>query len=389
MSFARTLIHPLFSTLQHGTLKIVDPYGQRTVGKHEKEPYAELLVHSPAFYHKVLLGGSIGFGEAYEEGYWDSPNLVELLTLLARNQHTLSSAYPVLRLAKKLGDIRQHRLRKNTRPNSKKNIQAHYDLSNAFYQTFLDESMTYSAGIFLHPDDSLYQAQLNKIHRLIEQVDLQSSHHLLEIGSGWGSFAIEAVRQTGCRVTTITLSEEQLVLAQARVQKAGLSDHIEVKLCDYRDVPGTFDRIVSIEMLEAVGHEFLETYFQCCARHLKPGGKLGLQVITIPHERYDAYRTSVDWIRKHIFPGGHLPSLEILRKVSARQGLNIINTKDIGLDYARTLHLWREQFVRNQATITSLGFGEPFQRKWVYYLAYCEAGFTTQLLHDYQVVLTR
>jgi cyclopropane-fatty-acyl-phospholipid synthase len=240
--------------------------------------------------------------------------------------------------------------------------------------------MTYSAALFRDENESLEQAQRNKLQEIIEKAQFSSNDHVLEIGCGWGSFAIEAVRQTGCRVTGITLSHEQLALARERVKAAGLADRIELKLCDYRHVDGQYDKIVSIEMLEAVGHAGLKTFFQACDRALRPGGRAVIQVITIPDRKYDAYRTSSDWIRKHIFPGGHLPSLGAMAKAMARTDLTMTRLENYGLDYARTLDIWRQTLLAQKQRIFGLGYDERFLRKWEYYFAYCQAGFASRII---------
>lgn len=342
------------------------------------------------FFTRVLKGGDIGFGEAWMAGEFDTPDLTRLLSLFVRNEQLLTSerAFGIRAWLRSTMDTLRHRRRRNTVAKAKENIHAHYDLGNEFYRRFLDPSMMYSCALFAEPDQTLDAAQANKIAALIEKAEIRPEHHVLEIGCGWGAFAIEAVRQTGCRVTGVTISEQQKVWADQRVAEAGLSDRIDIQLLDYRHIEGTFDRIVSIEMLEAVGHEFLDAWFETCQRLLKPDGIIAVQVITIPHPRYENYRNSVDWIRKYIFPGGHLPSVEILSESMGRTtNLKVVREDNIGPDYATTLAAWRESFLTNWHEIEPLGFDERFRRMWHYYLSYCEAGFANHYLGVHHLVL--
>jgi cyclopropane-fatty-acyl-phospholipid synthase len=280
--------------------------------------------------------------------------------------------------------------RPNNRPGSRRNIRRHYDLSNDFFRTFLDDSMAYSCAIFQDPDDSLETAQQRKFQAVIAKAHLGPGDHLLEIGCGWGGFAIAAARRTGCKVTGITISREQYRLARQRVQAAGLQHRIRILLRDYRDLRGRFDKIVSIEMLEAVGHGYYGAFFKQLDRLLAPGGIAVLQSITIPDQRYEAYRRSHDWIQKHIFPGGLLPSLTVLTRTMTRHSrLMVEAVENIGPHYAATLAAWRRRFVANRERVTEMGFDRVFQRKWIYYLGSCEAGFAERVLGDLQLVLTR
>jgi cyclopropane-fatty-acyl-phospholipid synthase len=284
-----------------------------------------------------------------------------------------------------------HRLRPNTIEGSRKNIHDHYDLGNDFFRLFLDEeTMLYSAAFHRDVNEPLAEAQRNKLHKLIERAEIKPGDHVLEIGCGWGGFAIEAVRKTGCRVTAITISQAQYDLATQRVKAAGLEGRIEVKICDYRKIEGQFDRVVSIEMIEAVGHEFLPDYFSAIDRALKPGGKAVLQAITIPHERYENYRRDVDWIRKHIFPGGHLPSVEVLHEAAgSKAALRIESLEDIGPHYALTLREWRRRFLAQLDRVKAMGFDDEFIRKWDFYFALCESSFASRVLGNHHVVLSR
>jgi cyclopropane-fatty-acyl-phospholipid synthase len=341
-----------------------------------------------AFWH-TLLHTDIGFAESYMRGDIEIPNLTGALKNLARSaQHLRSHRNFISEWGAKI-NRRFHRNRKNHLGKAAENIQEHYDLGNEFFKLFLDETLMYSSAIFKMPEQSLHEAQLNKIETLLNKLELNSEHHLLEIGSGWGAVAIAAAQKFNCRVTTITLSEKQKEYVQQHVRDKKLEHLIDVQLIDYRRLEGRFDRIVSVEMLEAVGHEYLGTYFKTCQKLLKKGGRMVLQVITIDHERYFDYLNRCDFIQKHIFPGGHLPSLEILEEViSQNSNLKIIDKQSIGLDYAKTLALWREKFISKKVNIMNMGFDEMFYRKWLYYFSYCEAGFETKMIDDYQLVLT-
>ncbi len=349
-----------------------------------------IIIHEYSFFRKIILHGDIGFGEAFTEGLWDTPNLTAVITLFIKNEKALTEQPS---LFSKLGVIRNrwlHLRRRNTPVKSRENIKAHYDLSNEMFKLFLDESMMYSSGIYPEESSTLQEAQQHKIHKIIEKAEIKPTDHVLEIGSGWGGFAIAAVKATGCRVTTITLSTEQKALAEARIEAEGLSDKIEVKLIDYRHVGGSFDKVISIEMIEAVGSEFLGDYFAAIERLLKPGGIALIQAITIPDSRYDTYCKGVDWIQKHIFPGSHIPSIGALNKaITSRTKLTVTKIDSIGPHYARTLKDWRDRFNAASQDLTRNGFGVEFQRAWNYYFSYCEAGFATAALDDIHLGLRK
>jgi cyclopropane-fatty-acyl-phospholipid synthase len=276
----------------------------------------------------------------------------------------------------------------NTISGSRRNVRYHYDLSNELFRLFLDETMLYSCAIFRRDDATLGEAQLEKVDGICRVLALRPGHEVLEIGGGWGAFAIHAAQRYGCRVTSLTLSEEQLRLARERVTAAALEDRVEIHLCDYRDAMGAFDRIVSIEMFEAVGYEYFGTFFRACARCLRPGGRMLLQTISVPDQRFERYRRSFDWIRKYVFPGGLLPSLhEITRAVKEHSSLRIRRVEDIGLHYARTLHHWRDRFLTRLPEVRRLGFDDRFIRMWEFYLASCEAAFTVRYVGDLQIEL--
>jgi len=385
---AQALIERFAKNLPYGQLVIDLPNGQSLMlGK--TDPKINIQVNGyRAFWH-TLLHTDIGFAESYMRGDIEIPDLTGALKNLARSaQHLRSHRNFISKWGAKI-NRRLHRNRKNHLGKATENIQEHYDLGNEFFNLFLDETLMYSSAIFKSPEQNLHAAQLNKINTLLNKLELKSEHHLLEIGSGWGAVALAAAQEYGCRVTTITLSQKQKEYVQQLVREKRLEHLVDVRLIDYRRLEGQFDRIVSVEMLEAVGHEYLGTYFQTCQKLLKKSGKLVLQVITIDHDRYFEYLNRCDFIQKHIFPGGHLPSLEILEKVITKNSrLKIVDKQSIGLDYAKTLALWREKFILEKEKILTMGFDEMFYRKWLYYFSYCEAGFETKMIDDYQLVLT-
>ncbi|BCR04946.1 hypothetical protein DESUT3_20150 [Desulfuromonas versatilis] len=378
-----------FSRLPQGELHLSLPDGSRhSFGRPGENPLLHLAVREYRFFRRALFSGDIGFGEAYADGDWASDDLPGLLTLLAANEAVMDDRSLVTTAFGRWINYLRHLLRVNTLRGSSRNIREHYDLSNEFFATFLDPTLTYSSALFRDNADSLEQAQLQKLRTIIEKAGLGSEDHVLEIGCGWGSFAIEAVRRTGCRVTGITLSREQLGLARQRVREAGLEERIDLQLRDYRQVEGRYSKIVSIEMLEAVGHAGLKCFFAACDRALVPGGKAVIQVITIPDRKYDAYRFSSDWIRKHIFPGGHIPSLGALAgSMAAGSQLNLASLEHYGLDYARTLDGWRRNLLARREQVLGLGYDEAFLRKWDYYFAYCRAGFAARIIDLAQLVL--
>jgi cyclopropane-fatty-acyl-phospholipid synthase len=342
------------------------------------------------FFIRIALGGDLALGETYAAGDWDTNDLPGVLKLLSNNWEGIVNQDAWTAGVGMFLDRIFHLSRKNSINGSRKNIREHYDLSNDFFQTFLDGSMTYSSAVYETADQSLEEAQINKIQMILRKARLGPTDHLLEIGSGWGALSIRAAQQTGCRVTTVTVSEEQFKLASERVQKAGLSGQIEVKLCDYRLLKGQYDKIVSVEMLEAVGHENYGDFFKTCDRLLKPNGLVVIQVISMPDQRYDEYLKRCDFIQKHIFPGSVIPSLKALNEAMVRHShLLVEHLENIGPHYARTLADWTERFEDQRDRILGLGFSETFYRKWLYYFAYCEAGFETRALGNLHLVLTR
>lgn len=391
---ARVVFQSFLSRISRGSLTVTYPEGHsRKLGREDfggEEKEASLVVRDNAFFHKTLFHGGIGFGESYVAGDWMSDDLAGTLSFFAGNLDELKERHHLLSALGRTFAYTRHLLNPNTVKGSRRNIAAHYDLSNDFFALFLDRSMTYSCGIYPGPDATLQKAQELKLRTIIEMAGITAKDHVLEIGCGWGSFAIEAAKTTGCRVTGITISTQQLELARRRVRDAGLEDRVTLKLLDYRHLEGLYDKIVSIEMLEAVGHGNLGKWFAICDRVLKPGGTAVVQVITIPHERYGEYRRSSDWIRKHIFPGGHLPSLEVLRDaVKSNSTLVTTRVESIGSHYARTLEDWDVNLKENHERARGLGFDDTFLRRWEYYFAYCMAGFKTGAIDNHQIVLEK
>ena len=387
----RRVLSRFFAQLDHGGLTLTTPEGEQLVfGDPHGQPQVAMTVHRHRFWQRAMLAADIGFGESYTDGDWDSPDLVALLSLLSLREEAVNDRRLWPALAGRTVNFLRHLRRDNTPEGSRRNISAHYDLGNDFYRLFLDPTMCYSSGLFLDPGDTLETAQRNKIHAILDRVGIGPDDHVLEIGCGWGGFALEAVRRTGCHLTAVTVSREQQAWVERLVREAGLEAQIEVQLTDYRHVQGRFTRIVSIEMIEAVGHRHLGRYFQALDRLLAPGGRIVLQAITMPDQKYRAYRLGSDWIRKHIFPGGHLPSLgAITAAMAATTRLNLVGLEDIGAHYVPTLTLWREALLARKQEVLALGFDETFLRRWTYYFSYCEAGFRNRLVRNHHLVLAR
>ncbi len=387
MNFIVTLLN----RIRQGAIRMTLPDGTaRTFGPESTKDPGVMDIHDYGFFSRIILGGDIGLGEAYVDGLWDSPDPATVISAFIENRNTVSDGGFITTAYTRLRDRILHLARANTPAGARRNIRRHYDLSNDFFETFLDRSMTYSCGIFNSPGDTLEDAQKNKHHAVIEKARITADDHVLEIGCGWGGFAIEAVKETGCRLTGITVSQAQYEYARNRVFKEGLDDRITLHLRDYREMGGKFDKIVSIEMLEAVGHKQLGTFFHKLDDLLRENGRIVLQAISIPDQRYDGYRKDADWIRKHIFPGGHLPSLgALIKAMKNHSSLTVDDVENIGLHYARTLREWRRRFEENIDAVSAMGFDRSFRRKWLYYLASCEATFATRYLGDLQLVLTR
>ena len=373
---ARSAVLTQLRNLRQGRLRLIYQDRQWLFGDVGSALHAEVEIFDEAAWGMVAANGSIGAGEAYIHGYWRSPDLAAVTRLFVANLEVLDAlegglarlGRPILRLL--------HWVNRNSRRGARRNILAHYDLGNALFERLLDPTMMYSAAMFDSLEQSLEQAQLNKLERICAKLALRPDDHLLEIGSGWGSLAIHAATHHGCRVTTTTLSEAQYAHTLQRVQDLGLQHRITVLREDYRDLGGRFDKLVSIEMIEAVGHRYLPVYFQRCASLLKDDGLMLLQAITIRDQRYEQARQSVDFIQRYIFPGGALPSLSImLQTASSHTALNLVHMEDFGLDYARTLQHWRDNLRQSRTALTELGYDDTFQRLWEFYLCYCQGGF--------------
>ncbi len=392
LPLAARLVLGRLDRIRHGHLVVRLPDGStRTFAGTDGGTAAvtELNVHRWRFFGRLLRRGDTGAGEAYVDGDWSSPDLVGLTRFFLDNEDELAPP-SLISAAGRLRDRVAHLLRSNTRAQAKKNIHAHYDLSNELYELFLDPSMTYSSALFDRPDLDLAAAQRRKYQRLAEWADLKAGQHVLEIGCGWGGFAEFAASEIGCRVTGITLSEEQASFARRRMEEAGLADRVQIRVVDYRDVDACFDAVVSIEMLEAVGHRYLDGFFETLDRVLRPGGRVALQTITIPDQIYDRYRRGSDWIRAYIFPGGHLPSLGAIQgSLVRRTGLVINRLDDMAPDYAATLHLWRQRFWAQEDRVRELGFDDRFMRMWDFYLATCEAAFLHRQIGVLQLSMAR
>lgn len=389
--FAMRFVTSFLQSIQRGELTIIFPDGEsRTFGGTSAGRRATMVLRNYRLFWRVLKDGAIGLGESFVDGDWDCDHLPSVIAVLLENleldtERSLNLLRPV-RFLHRLWHQRRH----NSPENAKRNIHAHYDLGNEFFSRLLDPSMTYSSAVFTSVEESLEQAQLNKIRIIIDKAKISKEDHVLEIGSGWGSFALTAARERGCRVTTLTLSEEQKKVVEQRVVDAGLSEHISVQLCDYRNIRGSFDKIVSIEMMEAIGKEYLATFFECCERLLKPSGIAVVQVITMVDHWYEEYCKRCDWIQKHIFPGSHLPSLTALSEAITKGSRFVIeNLENFAPHYAKTLALWRARLHQIAPEIAPLGYDPRFQRTFDYYLAACEAEFGTRWLNLLQLTLTR
>jgi cyclopropane-fatty-acyl-phospholipid synthase len=389
-SIAERIVLGAAGRIRFGQLTVVMPDGRRQVfGEAASPRRAEIHVHDADAAARMLLHGETGAGEAYMDGQWSSPDLEALIELAALNRSALALNTGWWRHAFGIPRRLAHLARSNTTSQARKNISAHYDLGNDFYRLFLDESMTYSSAIFETPDQSLADAQRAKYRRVAEGAGLTAGMHVLEIGSGWGGFALYAAGELGCRVTSITISEAQHALATERVRQAGLEHLVDIQLRDYREVDGQFDAVVSIEMLEAVGAEFHEAYFQAVDRALRPGGRFSLQVITFPDVAYEAQRRGANWIQTYIFPGGLCPSLAVIERSLHGTRLLVREAHDIGPHYATTLRHWRTRFMADLDAVRAQGFDQRFIRMWEYYLALCEAGFAVGLTQDHQIVLEK
>jgi cyclopropane-fatty-acyl-phospholipid synthase len=392
-SWCKNILFSMFEGLEFGTLSIENcgkkyHFGNDTNGAGIK---ASITINDARFYSDVLFKGSLGAAESYMKAYWSTDNLTNVVRLFVANIDLLNRQLDAgwSKVTQPLMNI-YHWLRKNTIGGSKKNIVAHYDLSNEFFQLFLDRTMGYSCGIFEHENSSLHEAQIAKFDRICKKLELNSRDHVVEIGGGWGGFALHAAKKYGCRVTTTTISDNQFRYMLNLFTSNDLDGQVKVLHQDYRKLEGSFDKLVSIEMIEAVGHHFLDTFFAKCCKMLKPGGMMALQAITVPDEEFCRHKNSVDFIKRYIFPGSCIPSIEAIKtSITRKTDFNLIDLEDITLHYATTLRFWRERFFANLDKVKALGFPDSFIRMWEFYLASCEGGFKEQYNGDVQMIFTR
>ena len=389
---ARETLFRLLGKVEIGSLTMHEGPQSYHFGQHDDpaHPHAEIHIHDAAVYAQVLSGGSLGAGEAYIKARWSSPDPVQVTRLFSANMVAMESLDSgqsrIALMLLKIG----HWLKRNTQKGSRENITAHYDLGNKFFELFLDPTMMYSAALFADPAASLEAASVAKLEEICRQLSLKPDDHLLEIGTGWGGMAIHAAKHYGCKVTTTTISAEQYEYACQQVREEGLEDRVTLLCEDYRHLTGQYDKLVSIEMIEAVGHQFYKDYFETCSRLLKDDGKMVLQAITIPDRRYEEARDSVDYIKRYIFPGGCLPSLSVMAEHVARDtDMQMVHLRDITEDYAITLARWRERFLLQTEAVEQMGFDQDFIRLWDYYLSYCEGGFRERIIGTVQLALAK
>ncbi len=387
---ARSLVFKSLTAIRHGHLVLVDRGERQEFGRTDLELTSTVRVQHPDFYRRVAFGGTIAAGESYMDGLWTCSDLTVLVRIMVRNQEAQQKLEGGLaRLAVPLKRL-LHNLNDNTRTGSRRNIAAHYDLGNNFYQLFLDPTMAYSCGIFERDDSTLEEASTAKFDRICRKLGLTPDMKVLEIGTGWGGFAIHAARDYGCHVTTTTISQQQHDLAAEKITACGLNNRITLLQQDYRDLTGQFDRLVSIEMIEAVGHRHLPTYFRTCSDRLKPDGAALIQAITMPDHHYERYLKAPDFINRYIFPGSCCPALHAISEAVAREtDLCLTNLEDISPHYARTLREWRTAFHANLEQVMGMGFDERFIRMWEFYLCYCEGGFAESFTGDLQLLFTK
>ena len=388
----RNVLLSLFQKIEFGELTIIDGDNIYQFGNpgSDLDCRVRVTVKDSRFWGDIGFGGTIGSGESYMQDYWECDNLTDLVRLFVRNRHVMDSLDSGL--ARVTSPINKfiHALRRNSREGSRENIAAHYDLGNEMFSTFLDETMMYSCAIFDRPGATLKEASIAKLDRICQKLRLSPEDHVIEIGTGWGGFAIHAAKHYGCRVTTTTISRAQFDYAQQRVREEGLKDRVTLLLKDYRDLEGQYDKLVSIEMIEAVGPDFMDHYFEQCSNLLKPNGTMLLQAITVADQRYEEARRSVDFIQKYIFPGGFIPSVTAMSDAIARRtDMRLFHLEDIGPHYATTLRRWRERFFRNIERIRALGYPESFIRMWEYYLCYTEGGFEERAIGTVHMLLVK
>jgi cyclopropane-fatty-acyl-phospholipid synthase len=388
---ARSLLFKKLAQIRSGKIVIDEGSAVHSFGDdHADALTAHVTVTHPSFYPAVAFNGSIGGGESYMQQHWHTPDLVTLVRIMVSNMSMLDALDGGKAVMARVMDKLMHLRNRNTLEGSRKNISAHYDLSNEFFATFLDPSMMYSSAIFRDEQQSLHEASINKLNHICQRLQLKPGDHLIEIGTGWGSMAIHAARHYGCKVTTTTISEEQFNHATKRVKAEGLEGQVELLLKDYRELTGTYDKLVSIEMIEAVGHEYFANYFEKCSSLLKADGLMLIQAITISDQRYESAKRTVDFIQRYIFPGGCLPSNSVIAwHVAKHTDLQIVGLEDITRDYAMTLERWRKSFLSKVRDIQGQGFGPDFIRMWDYYLAYCQGGFMERVIHTAQIVMAK
>lgn len=389
-AWARRMVLAKMARFTQGHLTIEDGGQTFEFGRADDTLRAHVRVLDPRFYRYMALGGSLGASEAYIDGLWETDDLTALCRIVVQNGEARDKMERGWGWLAKPAHQLFHVLHRNTTANSRRNIAAHYDLGNEFFRLFLDENLMYSSAIFPSPDSSLEEASCHKIERICQLLELGPNDHLLEIGTGWGGFALHAAKNYGCRITTTTISQQQYDMAVERIAQADLSDRIEVLRVDYRDLEGQYDKIVSIEMIEAVGHHYYDAYFGQCSRLLKPDGLMLLQAITIGDWFFDAHTRTVDFIKRYIFPGSCIPSVTAMAESLARESdMRIVDLRDIGPHYARTLRIWRERFFEQIDHVRDQGFNEEFIRMWAFYLCYCEAGFAERYIGDAQILLAK
>jgi cyclopropane-fatty-acyl-phospholipid synthase len=374
----RSLVFSAFTKINYGQIELVDNAERFLFPEfaENKSLLGRINIHDSSVYKDFVKGGSIGVAEAFIAGKWSSPNLTTVIRIFARAQQEVDSLEKKSPWLTRLKYALLHRRNRNSQAGSKKNILAHYDLGNELYSRFLDPEMMYSSAIYPNEKANLAQAQVHKMSTICQRLELTADDHLLEIGTGWGGLAIYAAQHYGCKVTTTTISDAQYEYAKNRIEQLGLDDKITLLKQDYRDLTGEYDKLVSIEMIEAVGFEYLPSFFKQCNERLKPGGKLLIQSITIADQRFEHYKHNVDFIQRYIFPGGFLPSITVLtQNLTQYTDLVTESINDIGLDYARTLADWREAFLQSWPELIPYGYDEKFKRLWLYYFAYCEGAF--------------
>jgi cyclopropane-fatty-acyl-phospholipid synthase len=388
--FLRQRLHQQLAGFGHGQLQIRDPLGMLQVGQADGSETITVDVHDPGFYRALATHGSVGAGQAYMDGMWQCSDLVGLIRLLVRNRDLLDGMETGIARLGGLAMKSLHAMRRNTRQGSRRNIAAHYDLGNEFFGLFLSPDLMYSSACWSGAEDTLEAASTRKLEMICRKLALGHDDHVLEIGTGWGGFALHAASHYGCRVTTTTISREQHDLAAARIAEAGLGERITLLQSDYRDLQGQYDKLVSIEMIEAVGADFQDSYFGQIGRLLKPDGLALVQAITIEDHRYQQALESVDFIKRHVFPGCFIPSISAMLASKTRSSdLALIGLEDFGLSYARTLQAWRERFLAQRPAVRAQGFDELFIRLWEFYLAYCEGGFRERSIGVSHLVLAK